>query len=126
VTAQAATQGGELTLETVKAVLRDILRQERRRTLSIDGIQKLVAEHFDVPLGKMIGKGGAESIVFPRQVAMYLCHRGARKPLKATCEAFGGCREDAVQRACRLVKERMKAEVNVRQVVGFLKKQLTH
>jgi chromosomal replication initiator protein len=52
--------------------LKDILQEEARRSISIDQIQKRVAEHFDVRLADMTSKRRPANIAFPRQIAMYL------------------------------------------------------
>src|SRR6187200_2833085 len=68
----ASLSGKELTQETIEHLLKDILLEERRQTVTIEQIQRKVAEHFDVRLADMTSKRRPASIAFPRQVAMYL------------------------------------------------------
>src|ERR1700716_1469016 len=64
--------GREISRETVEQLLRDILREEAKNTVTIDQVQKKVAEHFDVRLADMTSKRRPANIAFPRQGAMYL------------------------------------------------------
>ena len=119
-----ATYTGKLTTEVVKSLLRDILKQERRRNLSIEGVQYLVAKHFDIPVADMTRKRRAGSSVFPCQVAMYLCHQVNRRSLNTIGAAFGGVALDEVLQACGHVNDRKNTDAEVRQVVHYLTKEL--
>ncbi|KAF5409604.1 MAG: Chromosomal replication initiator protein DnaA [Candidatus Udaeobacter sp.] len=68
----ASLSGKELTQEVVEHLLKDILQEEGRHSVTIEQIQRRVAEHFDVRLADMTSKRRPASIAFPRQVAMYL------------------------------------------------------
>src|SRR3984893_14021045 len=68
----ASLSGKELTQEVVEHLLKDILQEEARHSITIEQIQRRVAEHFDVRLADMTRKRRPASIAFPPQVAMYL------------------------------------------------------
>ncbi len=116
--------GKKLTIEIVEELLRDILHEEGRYTISIETIQKRVAEHFDIRLADMTSKRRPENIAFPRQIAMYLARQLTGCSLTAIGEAFGGRDHGTVLHACRIVKDRMEVDANVRQTVHYLEKQL--
>ena len=120
----ASLTGNKLTLETVENLLREILHEEGRYSVSIDLIQKKVAEHFDIRLADMTSKRRPENIAFPRQVAMFLSRQMTESSLNTIGEAFGGRDHGTVLHACRLVKGRMDVDAHVRQVVHYLEKQL--
>jgi chromosomal replication initiator protein len=120
----ASLTGKELTLEGVESLLREVLHEEGRFAISIEVIQKKVAEHFDLRLADMASKRRPENIAFPRQVAMYLARLLTGSSLNSIGEAFGGRDHGTVLHACRLVKDRMQIDSNVRQVVNYLEKQL--
>ncbi|MCL4786744.1 MAG: chromosomal replication initiator protein DnaA [Verrucomicrobia bacterium] len=120
----ASLTGRKLSLETVEGLLREILHEEGRFSVSIELIQKKVAEHYDIRLADMTSKRRPENIAFPRQVAMYLAREMTECSLSAIGEAFGGRDHGTVLHACRLVKGRMDVDANVRQVVNYLEKQL--
>jgi chromosomal replication initiator protein len=124
VASYAALTGKKLTLEVVEGLLREILHEEGRYCISIEVIQKKVAEHFDIRLADMTSKRRPENIAFPRQVAMFLSRQMTESSLSTIGEAFGGRDHGTVLHACRLVKDRMEVDPNVRQVVSYLEKQL--
>ena len=114
----------EPTAELAADVLRDLLQEESRDALTIEAIQKRVAEHFDLRLADMSSKRRPEHIAFPRQIAMYLARTLTGSSLNNIGEAFGGRDHGTVLHACRLVKDRMEVDTSVRQVVSFLERQL--
>src|SRR5678809_863424 len=120
----ACLTGRKLTIEVIEGLLREVLHEEGRFTISIDIIQKKVAEHYDIRLADMTSKRRPENIAFPRQVAMYLARQMTESSLNTIGEAFGGRDHGTVLHACRLVKDRMQVDSNVRQVVSYLEKQL--
>ena len=124
VASYAALTGKKLTVEVVEGLLREILHEEGRYSISIEAIQKKVAEHFDIRLADMTSKRRPENIAFPRQIAMFLSRQMTENSLSMIGEAFGGRDHGTVLHACRLVKDRMEVDANVRQVVSYLEKQL--
>ena len=120
----AALTGKKLSVEVIEGLLREVLHEEGRHSVSIELIQKRVAEHFDIRLADMTSKRRPESIAFPRQIAMFLARQMTDTSLTAIGEAFGGRDHGTVLHACRLVKDRMEVDANVRQVVSYLEKQL--
>ncbi len=124
VASYAALTGNKLSLEVVEGLLREVLNEEGRFAINIDAIQKRVAEHYDIRLADMTSRRRPESIAFPRQVAMFLSRQMTETSLSAIGDAFGGRDHGTVLHACRLVKDRMEVDANVRQVVSYLEKQL--
>lgn len=116
--------GKKLTVAVVESLLREVLHEEGRYSVNIDSIQKKVAEHFDIRLADMTSKRRPENIAFPRQVAMFLSRQMTDSSLNTIGEAFGGRDHGTVLHACRLVKDRMEVDANVRQAVLYLEKQL--
>jgi chromosomal replication initiator protein len=124
VTSYASLTGKPLTLDLVEGLLREILHEEGRYSINIELIQKRVAEHFDIRLADMTSKRRPENIAFPRQIAMYLSRQMTESSLNTIGEAFGGRDHGTVLHACRLVRDRMQVDPQVRQVVSYLEKQL--
>jgi chromosomal replication initiator protein len=116
--------GREISRETVEQLLRDILQEEAKKTVTIDQIQKKVAEHFDVRLADMTSKRRPANIAFPRQVAMYLARRHTKASLNEIGDAFGGRDHGTVLHACKTVTGRMVKEDQVRQLIVLLDTQL--
>jgi chromosomal replication initiator protein len=124
VASYASLTGKKLSLEVVEGLLREVLHEEGRFSISIEVIQKKVAEHFDIRLADMTSKRRPENIAFPRQIAMFLSRQMTESSLSSIGEAFGGRDHGTVLHACRLVKDRMEVDSSVRQVVSYLEKQL--
>ncbi|MBI3192295.1 MAG: chromosomal replication initiator protein DnaA, partial [Pedosphaera parvula] len=124
VASYASLTGQKLSLDVVESLLREVLHEEGRTVISIDIIQRKVAEHYDLRLADMSSKRRPENIAFPRQVAMYLARQITESSLSSIGEAFGGRDHGTVLHACRLVKDRMEVDSDVRQAVHYLEKQL--
>jgi len=120
----ASLSGKELTQEVVEHLLKDILQEEGRHSITIEQIQRRVAEHFDVRLADMTSKRRPASIAFPRQVAMYLARELTKASLNEIGEAFGGRDHGTVLHACKLVKRRMTEQDNIRQTISFIDSSL--
>src|SRR5881227_2321997 len=116
----ASLSGKELTGEVIEHLLKDILQEEARNSITIEQIQRKVAEHFDVRLADMTSKRRPASIAFPRQVAMYLARELTKASLNEIGDAFGGRDHGTVLHACKLVKRRMKEQDNIRQTISFI------
>jgi chromosomal replication initiator protein len=124
VASYASLTGKKLTVSVAEGLLREVLHEEGRFTVNIDLIQKKVAAHFDLRVADMTSKRRPENIAFPRQIAMFLARNMTESSLNTIGEAFGGRDHGTVLHACRLVKDRMEVDANVRQVVNYLEKQL--
>ncbi len=96
----------EVTLETLNFLLRDILEKEKKVNLSIDYIQKTVADFYDIKLNELIGSRRLQHIAFPRQVAMYLCRTKTPNSLPVIGEAFSR-NHATVLHACRTVDKKI-------------------
>src|SRR6478752_487751 len=120
----ASLSGKELTQETIEHLLKDILLEERRQMVTIEQIQRKVAEHFDVRLADMTSKRRPASIAFPRQVAMYLARELTKASLNEIGDAFGGRDHGTVLHACKLVKKRIAEQDNIRQTISYIDSSL--
>jgi chromosomal replication initiator protein len=120
----ASLSGKELTQEVIEHLLKDILQEEARNSITIEQIQRRVAEHFDVRLADMTSKRRPANIAFPRQVAMYLARELTKASLNEIGEAFGGRDHGTVLHACKLVKRRMHEQDNIRQTISFIDSSL--
>ena len=108
----------------LEQLLKDILQEEARRAITVEQIQKRVAEQFDVRIADMVSKRRPASIAFPRQVAMYLSRELTKHSLNEIGDAFGGRDHGTVLHAHRQVRERMSKDERLRQLVASLDDQL--
>lgn len=115
----------KMTLSMAEEILRDLIGAEKIRPITIDAVQRVVAEHFDVRIADLRGRNRQRQVSFPRQVAMYLCKTLIPSlSLNAIGEAFGGKDHTTVLYACqKLTKEARKIPAT-RQVLAQLEKTL--
>ncbi len=92
----------ELSLDLAKEALRDILNLNSRQ-VSVEGIQKTVAEYFKIKMGDMHSKKRSRNVARPRQVAMALAKDLTQMSLPEIGEAFGNRDHTTVLHACRTI-----------------------
>ncbi|HGG60457.1 MAG TPA: chromosomal replication initiator protein DnaA [Gammaproteobacteria bacterium] len=103
-TANAHFTGQPITLEFAKETLRDLLIAQDKM-VSLDNIQKTVAEYYKIRVKDLHSKSRARSITRPRQIAMALSKDLTSHSLPEIGESFGGRDHTTVLHACRKVKE---------------------
>jgi len=113
----------QIDLDLAKEVLKNIVK-EIQSDVSVDFIQKTVADYFKVELEAMKGKIKKREIVIPRQVAMYFCKRFTQLTLALIGENFGGRDHSTVIHALESVEDMMKTDANFKNSVEDLTKKL--
>lgn len=116
--------GHPVTVERLRDLLRDVLSEEGRASLTIEVIIKRVADHYDLRVSDLLGRRRPDHIAFPRQVAMYLARTLTESSLSTIGDAFGGRDHGTVLHACRAVTDRMETDPNVRKAVHHLDREL--
>jgi chromosomal replication initiator protein len=124
VAAYKSLSGQTLTTDALEHLLRDVLQEQARKAVTIDQIQKKVAEHFDIRLADMTSKRRTASIAYPRQIAMYLSREMTPSTLIEIGDAFGGKDHGTVIHACKQVKKRIVEDPKARHLVRLLDQQL--
>jgi chromosomal replication initiator protein len=124
VAAFASLHGKSITVPQVEVLLRDLLQQEGQQTVSIDLIQRRVAETYDLRLADMTSKRRPANIALPRMVAMYLSRRLTTASLNEIGDAFGGRDHGTVLHANRTIEEKMKSDEKLRRIVTYLGEKL--
>lgn len=114
----------EITRDVIENLLRDIFQEQARRAVTIEQIQRKVAEHYDVRLADMTSKRRPANIAFPRQVAMYLARELTNSSLNDIGDAFGGKDHGTVIHACKLIKRRINEDEQTRHTIKMLDSQL--
>jgi chromosomal replication initiator protein len=121
----ASLTGRELTLDSLKYLLRDTLEQEKQAEVTFADIQKIVAEHYDVRIADMTSKRRPRAVAVPRQVAMYLCRRMTDASLPDIANAFGKTHA-TVLHACKTITCRMDVDNHLKQSVATISNKLGH
>ncbi len=123
ITAHAQLVGRATTLEMAQEVLHDLLRANDRR-ITIDEIQKRVAEHYNIRLADMHSARRARAVARPRQVAMWLCKQLTPRSLPEIGRKFGGRDHTTVMHAVRKVEELRAADRGLAEDIELLRRML--
>ena len=113
-----------VTLESTQEVLQDLLRSHDRR-ITIDEIQRKVADHYNIRLTDMHSARRARQVARPRQVAMYLAKQLTARSLPEIGRKFGGRDHTTVMHAVRKVEELMTDDAQIAQDVEVIRRALT-
>lgn len=124
IVAHADVSKQDITLESTQNVLQDLLRAHDRR-ITIDEIQRKVAEHYNLRLSDMHSARRARSVARPRQVAMYLAKLLTARSLPEIGRKFGGRDHTTVMHAIRKVEELMGDDAQIAQDVEVVRRALT-
>lgn len=115
----------KLDLDAVERLLSDLLHEEAASKVTVDQIQRRVSDYYKIRFSEMVGRRRTSEIVFPRQVAMYICRTLTSDPLKSIGDAFGGRDHGTVIHACKQVENMMEQDGSVKRGVDYLIKQLS-
>jgi len=96
--------GEEITIDMVRRVLRDTIK-EVQRDITVDEVQKAVAERFHITISEIKSKKRSKNLVFPRQIAMHLCRELTKLSFPEIGRYFGGKDHSTVIYACRQIEE---------------------
>ncbi|MTJ82523.1 MAG: chromosomal replication initiator protein DnaA [Telmatospirillum sp.] len=123
VVAHAQLVGRDISLETTQEVLHDLLRANDRR-ITIEEIQKKVAEHFNIRLADMHSARRARQVARPRQVAMYLAKQLTSRSLPEIGRKFGGRDHTTVMHAVKKIEELRSADSTFAEDIELLRRML--
>jgi chromosomal replication initiator protein len=119
----ASLVGREITLDLAQDCLADILRASDRK-LTIEEIQRKVAEHYNIRLSDLIGPKRLRTIARPRQVAMYLAKQLTSRSLPEIGRRFGGRDHTTIMHGVRKIEELMAADSQLADDLQLLKRLL--
>lgn len=123
VVAHSQLVGRAITLEGTQEVLHDLLRASDRR-ITIEEIQKKVAEHFTIKLAEMSSARRSRQVARPRQIAMYLAKQLTSRSLPEIGRKFGGRDHTTVMHAVKKVEELKECDQNFAEDVELLRRML--
>jgi len=124
VASYSSLSGRQITREDIETLLRDIFQEQARRAVTIEQIQRKVAETFDLRLADMTSKRRLASIAYPRQIAMFLAREMTNSTLTEIGDSFGGKDHGTVIHACKLIKRRMGEDERTRHMVRSIENEL--
>ena len=119
----ASLVGREITLDLTQDCLADILRASDRK-VTIEEIQRKVAEHYNIRLSDMIGPKRLRNIARPRQIAMYLAKQLTPRSLPEIGRRFGGRDHTTIMHGVRKIEELMATDSQLADDLQLLKRLL--
>ena len=120
---QADMSGQATTLDAATDILSDVLRSYERR-ITIDEIQRKVAEHFTLRLSDMHSARRSRNVARPRQIAMYLCKKLTPRSLPEIGRKFGGRDHTTVMHAVRKIEEMVAEDIAFADEVKTITRKL--
>lgn len=125
VASYASLTGKTIDLPATEMLLQDVLMEQAQNQLTIDIIQKRVADHYQIRHSDMTSKRRPNNIAIPRQIAMYLSRTLTKHSLQDIGDAFGGRDHGTVIHACKSVDNMMEQDTTARGAIEFLRNQLS-
>jgi chromosomal replication initiator protein len=124
VIANAHFTGRDISIDLVRESLKDLLALQDR-LVSVDNIQRVVAEYYKIKVSDLHSKRRSRSVARPRQVAMYLAKDLTNHSLPEIGDVFGGRDHTTVLHACRKIKELLESDADIREDIKNLLRTLT-
>ena len=124
IVAHASLANIPITLEMAEESINDIITK-KERVISIEYIQEVVAKYFGIDIKDMKSSKKSNDIVFPRQIAMYLCRSIANASFPKIGDEFGKRDHTTVMHAVKKIEKEIKSNQNTKLIVDNVKKNLT-
>ena len=124
IVAHASLANIPITLEMAEESINDIITK-KERVISIEYIQEVVAKYFGIDIKDMKSSKKSNDIVFPRQIAMYLCRSIANASFPKIGDEFGKRDHTTVMHAVKKIEKEIKTNQNTKLIVDNVKKNLT-
>ena len=121
--ARASLENREIDIDLAKDVLRVVVN-DIRTPLTIEQIQKVVCEYFDIPVDLIRAKTRKQEVVLARQIAMYIAKEMTNSSLKTIGIHFGGRDHSTVIHACQAVEEFLKTNNKQKQHIDQIRRTI--
>lgn len=109
-----------ITLEIAKQQLKDLFASPRQNNITIDVIQRTVADYFNLSNQELKGKKRTKVIAFPRQIAMFITREITEYSTTEVGLEFGGRDHTTVMHACQRIESRMRTDPTLEPTIQFL------
>ncbi len=110
-----------VTIEVAQQQLRDSFGSPRQKNVTVETIQKVVAEYFSLSYADIRGKKRTKAISFPRQLAMFIAREITEYSTTELGMEFGGRDHSTVMHGCQKIEERLKAEPTLEMTINKIK-----
>lgn len=114
----------DLTVETAENIIRDLMRGKEPKRIKIDDILRIVSKHFGVSRGDILSQRRNRSIVWPRQIGMFLAKNLTSRSLPEIGRRFGGRDHTTVLHAIRKIEGQIQEDAALKEEIEILKRLL--
>ena len=112
--------GKELNMSTATEALKDILPPPKPKRITIEAIQKSVAEHYGISMVELLSKKRHKNLVRPRQIAMYLCRKLTDASFPQIGEQFGGRDHSTVIHSTEKIEQELSEDIYLSKTIDKL------
>jgi len=123
--AYASLTATPINLEMAKTILKDILIEDSKE-ITIEKIQKTVAEHFQLKVSELKSSKRLKNLVFPRQIAMYICRKLTDLSYPEIGAKFGGKDHSTIIHAIKKIDKKIEEDLHTRTVVEKLMEKVSN
>lgn len=117
VSAYASFTGNRITLDDAKIALSELDNKKKNRHISIEDIQKTVANFYKIKKEDFLAKKRTRNVAYPRQIAMYICRELTDSSFPSIGEAFGGRDHTTVIHACEKITKERNADSELDEII---------
>ncbi len=122
--AYASLTGQQITVDMAKNILRDLLGG-KRKVITIEDIQEVVANRFHVKIADLKSKRRTKTLVYPRQIAMFLCRDLTDASFPEIGRDFGGKDHTTIIHACKQMQKSQETDTTLRATLESLKEEIS-
>lgn len=124
ITAYSKVAKTEITLELTKNLLKDLITPNAHREITIEYIIQVVADHFGITIADIISAKRKSEIVYPRQIAMYICRKCTDEPLTSIGKYMGDRDHTTVIHGAEKIEKELTYNENTKNVIDVLIKKI--
>ncbi|TVR04503.1 MAG: chromosomal replication initiator protein DnaA [Spirochaetaceae bacterium] len=114
----------DISLDVARNQLKDVFASPKQNNITMDVIQRTVADYFNMSSQELKGKKRTKVIAFPRQVAMFIAREMTEYSTTEVGLEFGGRDHTTVMHACQRIESRMRTDPTLEPTVQFLIRQI--
>ena len=116
--------GEKPTLETTKMLLKDILNSNSAENISLDIIQKVIAENYQISISDIKSKKRDKKYVIPRQIAIYIARELTEMSYTELGEEFGGKDHSTIMTAYKKISDNIKTDSTLQSKIQILIREI--
>ncbi len=124
VVAHSSLVGRKITLETTQNVLRDLLKSNERRMVTIDDIQSKVADFYHYTIAELVSSRRQQRLMYSRHIAIYLCKILTSKSYVDIGKKFGNRDHTTIMHSVKKIESELYERADLREDIDLIKRKL--